>query len=71
MGASTTAARPVEKVRAENLEIPDRDTVQNGSDRSFELAPVDVHSEISKLAYSLWCQRGCPDGSPGRGLVSR
>jgi hypothetical protein len=33
---------------------------------SFESTqpPADVHAEISKLAYSLWCQRGCPDGSP-------
>jgi hypothetical protein len=38
----------------------------NGHAPSFESTqpPADVHAEISKLAYSLWCQRGCPDGSP-------
>jgi len=22
------------------------------------------HQEVSERAYELWCQRGCPDGSP-------
>ena len=66
MSSLATAARAQEAVRAESLEISDRDKTENGSDPSFEPthAPIDVHGEISKLAYSLWCQRGCPDGSP-------
>lgn len=63
---SSATRSAIETAGAENLEVSDRDTGQNGGGPSFEAmdAPQDVHGEISKLAYSLWCERGCPDGSP-------
>jgi len=66
MSSSASAVPAIETVGAESLEISDRDATENGRDPSFDPthAPIDVHGEISKLAYSLWCQRGCPDGTP-------
>ena len=66
MSSPATAAPAIETPGAERLEMSDRDTTGNGSDPSFEPthAPIELHGEISKLAYSLWCQRGCLDGSP-------
>ena len=31
-------------------------------EESFESRPM--HEQIAKLAYALWQERGCPDGSP-------
>jgi hypothetical protein len=29
-----------------------------------ETAPSSRQTEVAQLAYSLWQQRGCPEGSP-------
>ena len=53
---SAASADPVtEGARAEDLESSAPDVAQ---------VPIGGDAEISRLAYSLWCQRGCPDGSP-------
>jgi hypothetical protein len=69
MSSAASAVPATEGARAEDVESSAPDLAQecaNGKDHSFEpmQVPLGVHSEISRLAYSLWCQRGCPDGSP-------
>ena len=53
---------------SENLNLPELDTAENPANiataAELGLGSQDDHTRISKLAYSLWCQRGCPDGSP-------
>jgi hypothetical protein len=38
------------------------DTAESMPESIPESAPT--HDEIAALAYTLWQQRGCPDGSP-------
>ena len=53
---------------SESLNLPNVNTVSSPADidapAESAREPQDHHARISKLAYSLWCQRGCPDGSP-------
>lgn len=71
MSAPAFGASAVQGTEAKDSEVLERDVV--ASDRTIAsdpspvhiaASPLDIHAEISKRAYSLWCERGRPDGSP-------
>jgi Protein of unknown function (DUF2934) len=68
MRSAAAAGPAIETTEAESPEILERNDAQeivNGDHFSEPTSmPMDTHAEISKLAYTLWCQRGCPEGSP-------
>jgi Protein of unknown function (DUF2934) len=51
-----------------------QDSVQRGSEPNTsgrttrvshsQMQETSMHEDITKLAYALWHQRGCPQGSP-------
>jgi hypothetical protein len=37
----------------------------HGLDQQSEIAaPETLHEQVAALAYALWQERGCPEGSP-------
>jgi|SRR5579862_1243219 len=73
MSSAPAAGPAIETIEAESPGILERSDAQERvtADPFSESVsmPMDAHAEISKLAYTLWCQRGCPERSPGGGLV--
>ena len=41
----------------------DRESKSQDGQASSEREP-DFHEQVARLAYALWQERGCPDGSP-------
>ena len=68
MRSASAVSPAIETIEAESPEILERSDAQEsvtGDPFSESTSrPIDRHAEIAKLAYTLWCQRGCPDGSP-------
>jgi Protein of unknown function (DUF2934) len=55
---SATAALPMER------ESEMRKRPGMASDSHSQVPGTSMQEDIAKLAYALWQQRGCPDGSP-------
>ena len=64
MSSLASAAPATETVWVDDADIMLTDLDDGDSLKNSRPIPEEFHAEISKLAYSLWCQRGCPEGSP-------
>jgi hypothetical protein len=43
---------------------PGKKTETLSPPETIETAPTPIHDQIEALAYALWQERGCPEGSP-------